>query len=316
MSSLSALRQEHQERRIGPQLAELLERIVWTTAVTYPPAEYSDAGVWNRQALEDALQDWVEIRLLGRGDLTVMLGSARSLGSLKAALTTSFGQLLTNRRRRSSATNLYKRTLSLLRSDSQFATVGSARRPNDQLWTLAAEPHSDPSGLPTEELLKAAWELGDDELGTVRYGPYSLKSSPILRTPQLREFLVHLLSRATGSLTTANVFEVMRHRFNLAPLSRLELDERMGSDEPSLVVQVEQAEIARSVLARLGAERVNVLRQLHLADGDVEAAAAELGEGIEAVSQTIHEVMAMIAEYAETAEEAVAVYRRLTESLF
>ena len=161
-TDLQNLRQEHADRVIGPELEHLLARIVRATARAYPPAEYSDAGVWDSAALADALQDWVETRLLSRGDLSKMLLRYQSVGALRGALTRSFEQFLTNRRRRTSATNLYQRTTKMLREDSDsFAKLGRADRSHEQLWTLAAGPATEPSRLEAPALvaqeLSEAW---------------------------------------------------------------------------------------------------------------------------------------------------------------
>jgi hypothetical protein len=316
VSALADLQQEHAEHGIGPELARLLARVVKATAVTYPASEYSDAAVWNREALEDALHDWIETRLIGRGDLTVMLGSASSVGSLRSGLTRSFGQFLTNRRRRSSASNLYKRTLALLREDEPFRPVGSAGRPSEQLWTLTAEPAPHPSALSVSDLAKTSWELSDEALDVVRYGPHSLKSSPILREPKLRTFIAHLLSRAGGSVNTADLFEVIRHRFNLVPFTREELDEQLESGEPSVMARVERRQAVESILARIGDERRRILEELVRQGGDVEAAASSLGTNVGETGSLLSDVMDMIADYAESLEEAIGIYRELTESLF
>src|SRR5258707_15403238 len=108
--TIEALRAEHKAEVIGPLIKDLLEKIVRATAPTYPPLEYSDAQVWNSEALEDALHGWVAERLLRRGDLAAMLLRASTIAHFRAMLTTSFGQFLTNRRPRTSATNLFTNT--------------------------------------------------------------------------------------------------------------------------------------------------------------------------------------------------------------
>ncbi len=199
MSELEDLRREHAEKTVGPRLADLLERIVRATAPTYPPVEYSDAGVWNREALEDALHDWVTARLLARGDLARMLAAATTISRLRSMLTTSFGQFLTNRRQRTSATNLFQRIVKILKTDGRFAAVSTSRSSAQQLWTLSESPADDIGDDEVQErLLKAASSKSDDDLGVIRYGPYSLKSSPILRNPALADFLVFLLGQAEG----------------------------------------------------------------------------------------------------------------------
>jgi hypothetical protein len=314
-ATLEQLRAEHASQVIGPELSHLLERIVRATAVTYPPVEYSDAGVWNREAFEDALHDWVEIRLLTRGDLTVMLASAASVTALRAALTRSFGQFLINRRRRTAASNLYKRTLAKLRTDERFLAVSSSARAHEVLWTLAATPVSEPSSLPLEELIALAFKRSDAELGVVRYGPHSLKSSPILREPQLADFLLHLLEGAQGALSMAAIAEVMRYRFNLVAPAPVELDEALVSPELSIPARVEQQEIARSVLSRLDFPQLEMLRTF-VAAGDLQEAATSLHVDVQQVASTVSEVLGMIADYAESADEARSVFNQLTESLF
>jgi hypothetical protein len=307
-ADLEQLRREHTERVIGPELKRLLDRVVRATAPAYPPAEYSDARTWDSQALADALQDWVEVRLLRRGDLSKMLTRAPSLAALRGALTRSFEQFLANRRRRTSATNLYQRTTKMLREKSErFARIGRAARSHEQLWTVAeqAETTRAPSRLSVAALVAIAAELSDDDLEVVRYGPASLKSSPILREPKLCEFLAHLLVRAEGALDQATIADVMRRRFGLFELEEVALEDYDVAAPVTELRQVESDEVVRSVRARLGQDRLQELRQFH-------AGAAEPDDVPPAVSDTI----ALVAQYADSAEVAEEIYDRLVESLF
>jgi hypothetical protein len=307
-ADLQQLRREHADEVIGAELQRLLERVVRATARTYPPAEYSDAGTWDSHALADALQDWVEVRLLRRGDLSKMLAGAPSVAALRGALTRSFEQFLANRRRRTSATNLYQRTTKMLRAESdRFARVGQAARSHEQLWTLKADVRATtpPSRMPIPALVAIASELSDDELEVVRYGATSLKSSPILREPKLREFLVHLLDRADGALDQTTIAEVMRRRFGLFELEVVALEaDGLAAPAPELRY-VEQDDVVASVLVRLGQDRLQELRQFH-------ASADEPDDLPAAVSDTI----ALVAQYAESPDAAKEIYDRLVESLF
>jgi hypothetical protein len=317
MSELEDLRREHAEETIGRRIADLLGRVVRATAPTYPPNEYSDARTWNREAMEDALQDWVTVRLLGRGDLARMLATATTGPRLRGMLTTSFGQFLVNRRQRTSATNLFQRVVRVLREDSRFEAVGTSRSSATQRWTLAAAPTeraADEQVL--EGLVKAAASRSNDELEVVHYGPYSLKSSPILRNPQLADFLAFLLEQAGSSLSAADLFQVLRIRFNLTDSAEVELDPRIADGAPAVVSSVETTVLAESVLARLGRERALLIRHLHAAGGDPQRAAEAAGVSQAEMASALDHVMALIADYAETSDEAIAVYRRLTESLF
>jgi hypothetical protein len=317
VSELDDLRREYAEVTIGRELADLLGRVVRSTAPTYPPAGYSDAGVWNREAIEDAMQDWIATRLLGRGDLARMLGAATTVSKLRAMLTTSFGQFLTNRRQRTSATNLFQRVVRILRGDARFTAVGRSRSSSTQRWVVAgAAADGDGADQVLDRLLKAAASKSDDELGVIRYGPYSLKSSPIMRNPELADFLVFLVEQADGALSAAELFQVLRHRFNLAELGQVELDSGMKDTGQVVAEAVETTVLAESVLARLGRDKALLIRFLHAADGNSARAAEEAGVAESNIAAVADEVMALIAEYAETLDEALAVHRRLAESLF
>ena len=305
--TLEQLKREHAEHVIGPELKTLLERVVRATARAYPAAEYAEAATWDSEALADALQDWVEVRLLKRGDLSKMLVGAPSVEGFRRALTRSFEQFLTNRRRRTSATNLYQRTTKMLRSEpALFTKVGQASRSHQQLWTLAEleDAPSGPSTLAVPTLAAVAFELDDAQLQVVRYGVQSLKSSPILREGKLREFLVHLLSRAEGALDQTTLAEVMRRRFSLYEIDVSELGDDVIVAENELR-PVERDDVVTSVLMRLGRERLEELRAFHTAEGEPQ-------ELPDAVSSTIE----LVAEYADSPEAAEEIYDRLVESLF
>ena len=314
--TLEELRREHAEAGIGDGIASLLERIVRSTAPTYPGREYSDTGSWSDEALSDALHDWVEVRLLRRGDLSAMLLGAASERSLRAALTTSFAQFLINRRRRTSATNLFKRTANLLVSSDDFLLRAGRPPASSTSWTLARDAKDAASGKSMAALVAVAWEMSDAQLEVVRYGPYSLKSSPILRLPALVRFLTHLLSYAEGTLSLAQIAEVMRLRFNLAVPSLSQLDERLASSDESVVARIEIDEIASSVRARLGQPAADAIREFTKADGNLKKAAEVLGVSPRAVQAHVSGAMSMIAEYAETLDEARSAYASLVESLF
>jgi hypothetical protein len=258
--TLAELRAEHQSEFIGPQLMRLLERVARATALTYPPS-YADGGVWNDDTIADALHGWIADRLYGRRDLTNLLAGASSVPSLRSGLTRSFGQHLTSGRERTSSTNLYSRVLKLLRSEEEFLAVGASSKANEQLWTLADAPQAGPSQTNLRDRLGVAAELSDDDLQVVRYGPTSLKSSPILRAPALKQFVAHLL-RNLGALTPADIMEIMRRRFGLLEAETTELVEETQSLEMSPLDEAAQDLIADSVASRTGAEDSRYLAAL------------------------------------------------------
>lgn len=311
MSSLEILRAEHESEIIGPKLASLLARVATATAKTYPP-EYSPTGAWNDEAIEDVLQEWTEDRLLRRKDLAKLLAGARSEGALRAGLSTSLGQHLTNRRRRSAATNLYKRMRAMLREDDAFQPVGAVRGA-DQPWTIAVPPSTEPSTLTENELVHLAFELSDAELGVVRYGPHSMKESPILRKPALRRFLIHILAGSKGTLTAAILIEVIKRRFNLVQPENVEIEDAMDVEVSSRNVDVEAA--AASVIARMGRERCDLMLIQAQHDDPIIAAEAA-GVGPEVMKQALSETLALVAEHSSDAEEAREIHKAVVERMF
>jgi hypothetical protein len=306
--TLEELRDEHAEQVIGPKLRKLCEDVVRATARTYPPAEYSDAGVWNRESLEDALHSWAEVRLLGRGDLSKMLARAANLGSFRGMLTRSFEQFLLNRRPPSAVANLYSRTTKMLRDDDAFAEVGKSAASGEQLWTLKRGSEQ-PAASSLRDLVALAFELDDKQLAVVRYKPESDYESPILRKPKLKEFLVHVLGGAGGALDQATIGEVMARRFDLATVKFVELEPSHGEVAPELS-DPGRHQVVESVIRRLGQERVAELQAFHSAAREGEPI-TEIDDLPRAVSETI----AMIAPFAHTPEEADEIYDNVVAAL-
>lgn len=309
MDTLGELRAEHEEVVIGPKLHNALERIVRATTHEYPASEYSRAGTWNREAQEDLLQDWVEKRLLGRGDLGVILNKYSTLPAVRRALTTSLSQLIINQRRRSSAANLHKRIRKMLETEPSFQFISGG-------WTHVADAHNEPMQLSLSELTAIAFELSDDDLQVVRYGPTSLKSSPILRESKLREFLVHVLGRIQGSIPLADLMDVFRMRFNLHALDDVELDERTPQREPGPDAEAQAALLVRMVYRRLTSTERHLARAYYGAAEDLAEAAKASGATEETIFEAIRKAIEIISDWVESADEAEHLMRLLSESLF
>lgn len=307
MATLDDLRLEYKSLGIGRLLHELLEKIVWSTVREYPAAQYSPYQTWDQTACEDVLNDWIAERLWGRGDLQAMLSSATTLKQFRAALTTSLRQYLTNRRRRSVASNLYKRVRAMLRDDTAFQPVGPASLGADQRWMLTEHPYAEPSPLSRRELLEVASELSDDDLAVVRYGPFSQKLSPIIREPKLREFLVHLLSRTKGSLAIYEILDVMRLRFSLPTDELIELDEALPSLIPDPGDEAALNTTARSVVSRLELEEARLLATYFKAAGNEHEAAEECAATVQQVRQAVRCAFQMIVDCSDSLDEARAV---------
>jgi len=316
MINIDDVRREHADAVIGPLLIDMIATTVRLTAPSYPPQEYSPSGAWDTAAVDDLTQEWVMIRLVERGDIGLLVCAARDLPALQAMLKRSLRQHMINRRRRTSATNLYSRMIKMLRQDPSFICVTPFASDTGQVWTLADMPATSSAEFDVvTRLIKAAYSRSDAEWGVAKYGPYSLKSSPILREAGLHSFLTYTMAEAGCPLTAADLFQVLRHRFNLIDLQQAELDELHEDPQPSVSSRVEARVLAQTVLAQLG-DSVAAVRALDEADDDLALAAQNLDVTPAAIAEAREHLQALIAEYAESEEEARSIYRALIESLY
>jgi hypothetical protein len=314
METLEELRNEYSRLGIGPLLHELLEKIVWSTASQYPASEYSPSGSWNRMAFEDILNDWVAERLWGRSDLQAMLASVTSYGKLRASLTTSLRQHLTNKRRRSIVANLYKRVRVLMRDDPAFQPLGPESLGAEQRWTLSDAPTQQSSILTLRELLRIASALSDDDLAVVRYGPFSQKLSPILREPKLRDFLRHLLGHAQGSMTVGSILDVMRLRFSLPIEEESPLDDSIPTLSPDPADEAANKTRALSVVSRLMTEEARILEAYFRTGGNFVDTAASCRVSLEQARTFVCRALKMVCDCSDSLEDARAIMQAI-ESL-
>ncbi|MDQ6768882.1 MAG: hypothetical protein M3Z54_02720 [Gemmatimonadota bacterium] len=308
---IAILRDEYSRVGVGRALQRLLGRIVLSTVQLYPPAEYSPDGTWESAACEDVLNDWVFERLLTRGDLAVMLGSTETVQQLRAACTTSLRQFLTNRRRRSIASNLYKRIRDMLVTDKVFIVVQPSMNPADTTWTVADAPAAELSGLSPRELMRVANRLSDEDLQVVHYGPFSQKLSPILRKPRLKLFLTHLLKNSEGALPISAILDVFRFRFMLVDATEQSLTDDVPDEYSDPTDAVSNHIAAESVVMRLNSHEVHVIREYFRQEGHVRQTSHDVGIAEDGISATVRRVFEMITELAESADEAHAIRREL-----
>jgi hypothetical protein len=307
---IASLRNEYNLVGLGPGLHALLERIVLSTVHLYPAAEYSPDGTWERAACEDILNDWVFERLMTRGDLAVMLGSAETVPQFRAACTTSLRQFLVNRRRRSIASNLFKRIRDMLTADKAFSAVHPSTQAGDIRWTVSEAPVVQPSALPRGELLRIANKLSDDELQVIRYGPFSQKLSPILRKPQLKVFLTHLLKNSKGSLSLSVILDVIRFRFMLVAVSEQSLLDDV-SDEASGSDTVSHRLAAESIAMRLSRDEARLITEYFRQGGNTRQTSAHANVSEDIVNDIVRRAFAMVAELADDPDEAHSMTREL-----
>ena len=310
--TLEDLRSEHQASFIGPELQYLMERVATATLRTYPPS-YSPAGAWTPEAIADMLHDWALERLIARKDLTRLLAGASSIGALRAGLTTSLRQYVINRQERTSATNLYERMGKMLRTDKDFMKIGSSSKAHEQMWAPAGAQDVGPCTVDLRGRMRVAYELTDEDLAVVTYKS-TKKSSPILRAPELKRFVVHLLS-SLGALTPTDIMEIIRRRFALVDPKTVELHEEIERNGYSLHSEATQPEIVRSVVSRLGKERVRLLGALHEHE-DLAAAAKATGISTMRLHEAYADMESMVITQTDEPDQVNHICGLIIESLF
>jgi hypothetical protein len=228
--------------------------------------------------------------------------------ALQGALTTSFSQWLINRRPRTSIANLFKRAQFMLEQDPSFTAVGRATKAALQQWTVSGAPASQPSESSLAELVSISRQLTDDELYLVRYGPFSLKSSPILRQPGLHAFLRHLLGNARGTLSLGQIAETIRRRFGLYEFEARELDDTLVSPAQDVLRSVEQRDLARRLLANLTPDGVVALRTISDQGGDIAKAALVSKSSEAELEGHLTFALSWLSKFCESPDEAAATY--------
>lgn len=175
---------------------------------------------------------------------------------------------------------------------------------SEERWGLANDDAQASSSNAQLDLLEIASELTDDDLEVVRYGPFAQKLSPILRDPKLRQFLLHLLTRAGRSLTLNEMIEVMRLRFSLPTDEVIQLDEGLSSPKASPADEATLRLGARDLISRLTPDEASVLEGYFRSGGVFSDAARSSGGDVQRIRNVVHRALSMICEYSDSEDEA------------
>jgi hypothetical protein len=117
-------------------------------------------------------------------------------------------------------------------------------------------------------------------------------------------------------LTPTIIAEIMQRRFSLQRQRAVELEETLSSGEPPVDLHVAANDAARAVRLRLRQPDVEAVRALLAADMVVARAAAQLSCSEGRISGTRGRLQRLIAEFADSEEEAMEILRIVIESLF
>lgn len=213
------------------------------------PAHYSPYGVWSDEAIEEVLADWIEVRLISRGQLLALMQRAPGLRVFRRMAETSVRQHLIDSLKRSQSSNLFDRVSRRLEDDARFEPMGST------YWQLRDEP-AEPFVGDDRDLLAAAWSLG--EFTVIRYEPDARKLSPLLDGDELGRFLSGMLKQ--GAMSIAMVMQALRMRFAIddqAPEATI--DPELGGGDQGPEHEVLLADLVTATLAELTSRQSAVL---------------------------------------------------------
>lgn len=123
--TLQELRSEYEARVIGTAILEEVRRACASHTRRYPPAVYARSQAWNRDAVEELVQDVAIERLLGEQQLAYLFDAASDLSHWRALLNRQVKITLARRRVRTVVDNLLDRAGRRL-ARSEGVETGSA----------------------------------------------------------------------------------------------------------------------------------------------------------------------------------------------
>lgn len=268
-------REAAREGNVTPELYAFLTRLVAVAQRTRTLAPSPvPGGRWDDpDAVAETVQAWLAEALLV-GGLLHAFDVCLTPRALSRYLERALRNWLISRSRRSAGPRLLERAVELLDADEAFVALQQARAVAERWWGLAAWSNPELFTSGDEDVVAAAWALGDFAL--LRY-PSSERSDPVLSGEDLRRFLHDLLARIEKGLSGAHFDAAFRARFSyayaLAPVALEEAPELTDGSEVEATVAVQES--ARIALADLTERQLQVL--LERPQSTLEDLAARLG---------------------------------------
>lgn len=244
----SRLRREYEREVIGPGVLREVHRASLVRARKYPPTIYGLSSSWDKEAIEDLVQDVVVERLLGESQIDYLFDVARNLSDWRALLDRQVGITLARRRVRTVVDNLLDRARRALRKNDEVVTSKFSRR---TVFTLRRS--NKPYRPLTDQQIRRIVEI-------VRVVP-RLRPGRAERTPSLyrrRDFEILLgsvLQEAEGGITVRDLGMIFEEVFTDWLPAVLELDEEGSfgkSESPEAVVEIR--ETAKQIIEKMTKE--------------------------------------------------------------
>jgi predicted DNA-binding protein YlxM (UPF0122 family) len=293
----------------------------------YYPVNYSPTRRWDEDALTGLAHDWAITKLLRYGQLEHLLLANQTLAGFRQGLALSFRNFLISQKDRTALDNLFHRANALLERDPQFRLFGENTKKADRLWGLASWQEAQPYQGQEAELI--AIGLGLEGFPMIQYREDAKKHSPILSEADLTRFLRAVLEAAGGLLSLRQFALVFQYRFHLLEAEEISLETPLATDSEGHPLQVGDLmsagrtgeevaivnEAASSLLDELSLRQKQALLAHAQPGATLTSVADQLGCSKSTVDNEIRRTLGAIHRYAETEEEAKAIYARLLELL-
>jgi DNA-binding CsgD family transcriptional regulator len=244
---------------VTPEMYAFLSRLVAVAqrTRTLAPAPVP-GGRWDDpDSVAETVQAWLAEALLA-GGLLRAFDVCMNPRALSRYLERALRNWLISRSRQAAGPRLLERAVVLLESDEAFVQLRQARAVAERWWGLAEWRDPELFAGGDDEVISAAWALGDFVL--LRY-PSSERSDPVLGGEDLLRFLLGLLARLDKGLSGAHFDAGFRARFNYAyasaPIALEEAPELADGTEVEAAVAARDA--ARIALADLTERQLQVL---------------------------------------------------------
>jgi hypothetical protein len=301
MTELQDLRHEHDQVRVGPLIEAEVRALVRQVVSAYPPTVYAGSPAWTSEAINDLAQDVFTYWLLEQGQITYILGAARTMSDFRALLVRTTKRALAHRRVRSVIDNLLARCRELLAAEP-FETIRIGGR--DVFRRRGAGPYA---GDATEDQLRAA-EL---RAMTIPRRPPERgeRASAVYSKRDLQALLMVVASSIPTGFKLSDLDRILRRVLTPWIVGSLVSEEVLPAApspelSPEEVMLVNDA-IARILRALTGDQKA--LLGLFLANANDAEIAAALGlKARQTIIKRRAEVANVLAEYVEGLPRPVA----------
>jgi predicted DNA-binding protein YlxM (UPF0122 family) len=314
--------------RVGDNLyGELLDaaRTVVRTR-RYPPS-YSATGDWSDDSVVGMAHEWIAETLLRLGHLDHLLLTNTTLRGFRTGLRLSFADYVLGKRKRGALDHLFRRTGRVLEEDARFRLVADSSKKALRVWGLARWAESARFDGREDDLIGAGFKLSG--FPVVRYKASAKKESPILRDPDIGDFVESLLEEMGAGLTLDQICVVYKYRFNLLSEETVSLEEIVrdiegeGTSLIDVIATNEESpedaavydEVAELLFQELSPRQRLCFQRYHERNATLERVAALAGCKKSTVENELKSTVSMIERYARNSDEAEAIYDRLLARL-